>query len=52
MPYNSRSPDPSQAAAHQYPIARAFAITVLAAVALLAILRHLFGSIRVEVGTK
>lgn len=52
MPYNSRSPGGSQAAAHTYPIARAFALTVLGAIILLLILRHLFGSIRVEVGTK
>lgn len=34
------------------PIARMFAIIVLAALIGLAVLRHLFGSIRVEVGTR
>ena len=52
MPYNSRSPGGSQAPAHTYPIARGFALTVLGAIILLLVLRHLFGSIRVEVGTK
>ena len=35
-----------------YPIAKAFAITILVALLALGILRHLFGSIRVEVGTR
>ena len=35
-----------------YPIARAFAFTVVLAVLVLLILRHLFGAIRVEVGTR
>lgn len=52
MPYNSRSPGGSPTAAHQYPIARGFAVTVLVALGLLLLLRHLFGSIRVEVGTR
>lgn len=51
MPYNSRQPG-GQTAAHQYPIARGFALTVLVALGLLLLLRHLFGSIRVEVGTR
>jgi hypothetical protein len=52
VPYNSRNPGSGQTAAHQYPIARWFAITVLTALGLLLVLRHLFGSIRVEAGTK
>jgi len=34
------------------PIAVAFAIVVLVALFVLALLRHLFGSIRVEAGTR
>jgi len=53
VPYNLRNPGGSGSqAAHTYPITRAFALTVLAALVLLVILRHLFGSIRVEVGTR
>jgi hypothetical protein len=51
VPYNPRSPA-GQQAAHQYPITKWFAITVFAALVLLLILRHLFGSIRVEVGSR
>lgn len=35
-----------------FPIARGFAFTVVLAVFVLLILRHLFGAIRVEVGTR
>lgn len=42
---NSRS-------APAYPIAKGFALTILTALIALFILRHLFGSIRVEVGTR
>lgn len=52
MPYNSRNPGGDAPAAHQYPIARGFALTVLVAIGLLLLLRHLFGSVRVEVGTR
>jgi hypothetical protein len=52
VPYNLRSPGNGETAAHQYPIARAFALTVLVALGLLLLLRHLFGSVRVEVGTR
>lgn len=38
--------------AHQQPIARSFAIVVLVALAALVLLRHLFGSIRLEVGAR
>lgn len=34
------------------PIAKCFAITVLVALALLVLLRHLFGSVTVNVGTR
>lgn len=53
MPYLSRDPSAGQnAAAHTYPIARSFALVVLAALIVLVVLRHLFGSVRVEVGTR
>jgi len=53
MPYLSRDPSAGdQAPAHTYPIARSFALVLLAAVIALLILRHLFGSVRVEVGTR
>lgn len=53
MPYNMRSPAGSgPSAAHTYPISRAFALTVLGAIVLLLILRHLFGSVSVQVGTR
>jgi hypothetical protein len=42
----------STASASANPIARSFALTVLAALIILVVLRHLFGSIRVEVGTR
>lgn len=35
-----------------YPIANSFAVTVLLALFILALLRHLFGSVRLEVGTR
>ncbi|HZR54587.1 MAG TPA: hypothetical protein VFB06_34440 [Streptosporangiaceae bacterium] len=47
----SRDPnDNGDAPAHTYPIARTFALVVLGALVLLIVLRHLFGSVRVEVG--
>jgi hypothetical protein len=53
MPYNMRTPaGAGPGAAHTYPISRCFALTVLAALVILAILRHLFGSVSVQVGTK
>jgi hypothetical protein len=53
MPYNMRTPGAAgPSAAHTYPIARCFALTVLAAVIILLILRHLFGSVNVQVGTR
>jgi hypothetical protein len=47
----TRGSDGTPTAASQ-PIARWFAIVVLAALALLVLFRQLFGSIRVEVGTR
>ena len=40
------------ASGYQLPITRGVAMTVLVALLLLVILRQLFGSIRVEVGTR
>lgn len=48
----SRDPAGQNPPAHMYPISRAFALTVLLALIGLVVLRHLFGSVRVEVGTK
>lgn len=54
MALNSR--DPAQAgdgqAAHTYPVARAFALTVLVALIILIVLRHVFGSLTAQVGIK
>ena len=47
-----RDPDGQNPPAHMYPISRGFALIVLAALLALVILRHLFGSVRVEVGAK
>jgi hypothetical protein len=52
MPYNERTPGGSPAPAHTYPISRAFALTVLGALLVLLLLRHLFGSISVQVGAR
>ena len=35
-----------------YPITRTFAATVLAALLILIVLRHLFGSVRIEGGVR
>lgn len=35
-----------------YPVATSFAMVVLVALLLLVLLRHLFGSVRVEVGAR
>lgn len=50
MPNNQR--DPNAGAATGGAISRSFAYTVLAALILLAIMRHLFGSVRLEAGVK
>jgi hypothetical protein len=48
-----RTPDSSgTASAAANPIARTFALTILAALIGLVVLRQLFGAIRVEVGTR
>lgn len=55
MALNSRDPNQDgtgQQAAHTYPVTRAFALTILSALVLLIILRHVFGSLSVEVGGK
>lgn len=53
MPYLSRDPAAGEnTPAHQYPIARSFALVLLGAVLLLVVLRHLFGAVRLEVGTR
>jgi hypothetical protein len=52
MPYNERTPAGNAASATSFPIARCFAFTVLAALLILIILRHLFGSISAQIGTK
>jgi len=53
MALTSRDPNASgSGAAHTYPIARSFALTVLLSLVALFVLRHLFGSVRVEVGAK
>lgn len=48
----SRDPSGQNPPAHQYPISRGFALVVLAALLALVVLRHLFGSVRVEVGAR
>jgi hypothetical protein len=53
MPLNLRNPGGTgPAPAASQPISRAFGFTVLAALLILIALRHLFGSIRVEVGAR
>ncbi len=53
MPYNERTPGGSgPSAATSYPIARWFAFVLLAALVILILLRHLFGSISAQVGTR
>jgi hypothetical protein len=50
MPINQR--DPNATSATGGSISRAFAYTVLAALLLLAIMRHLFGSVSVSAGVR
>lgn len=52
MALGSRNPNAAAATAASQPIARAFALTVLAALVILIVLRHVFGSIRLEVGAR
>jgi len=52
MPYNSRDPNASSGqAAHQFPVSRTLAFTILVALVILFALRHVFGSIAVSAGT-
>lgn len=52
MPYNSRDPQADgTASASSYPISRALAMTVFAAVVILFALRHIYGSIAIEAGS-
>jgi hypothetical protein len=50
MPYNERTPGAAATSAAGFPISRGFAITVLAAVAILIVLRHVYGSISIQAG--
>lgn len=52
MPLNLRTPgsDATSVPAHQHVITRSFALLALFALLLLFVLRHLFGSVRVEAG--
>ena len=51
--FGQRDPNAGNtASAATQPIARSFALVVLFALLVLVALRHLFGSIRVEVGTR
>lgn len=52
MPYNMRDPSTGQSSSSSNSISTAFAFTVLAALIGLIVLRHLFGSIRLEVGAR
>lgn len=52
MSLSNTSRGSAMPAAASQPIARWFAIVILVALALLVLFRQLFGSIRVEVGTK
>ena len=51
MPYNSRVPA-GTTSAWNFPHARALAFTVLGALIILFLLRHAFGSVRVEAGVR
>jgi hypothetical protein len=54
MGYNERTPAGSADAssATSYPIARALAFTVIGALVILIVLRHLYGSISIEAGAR
>lgn len=54
MPYNMRTPGNGgdSKAAHQYPVPRTLAMLVIAAVVILWALRHIYGAITVEAGTR
>lgn len=52
MPYNERTPSGAGASAISYPIAKCFAFTLIAALVILILLRHLFGSVSAQVGAR
>lgn len=53
MPYGNRTPSGNgAAAAHTYPISRAYALLILGALAVLVLMHRLFGSISIEVGAR
>jgi hypothetical protein len=52
MAYNTRGTGSGAAPAGSYPVTRAFALTVVAAIVFLVILRFFYGSIRVEAGVR
>lgn len=52
MPNNQRDPNASGSGRAGGDISRAFAYTIIGAVVALAVMRHLFGSVRVEAGVK
>ncbi len=52
MPLPERNPNNNTTPATGYPIARSFALVVLAALIILVILRHVFGSVNITVGTR
>lgn len=53
MPYNERSVSGSgDTAAYSMPITRAFALTILLAGLLLWALRHFYGTVTVEAGSR
>jgi hypothetical protein len=52
MAYNTRGTDSTGSQAGSYPVTRVFAVTVIAAIVFLAVLRFFYGSIRVEAGVR
>jgi len=53
MAYDERTPGGTDAAsASSYPVARALACTVLGALVILFVLRHVYGSISIEAGAR
>ncbi len=52
MPLPERNPNNNTTPATSYPIARSFALVILAALVILIILRHVFGGVQISVGTR
>lgn len=52
MAFGSSGSSQGTSSGTTYPISRSFAFIALAALVALALLRHLFGSIRIEAGTR